>query len=150
MHKAAAAALFLLVSSCLNTPHYLLMDRSAYPVPAEEVDIFLPEDDIPEDCERIALLFASRNQHFSYEGLVNSLREDAGEFGANAIDIQLTSEAGTAMFIAPTGGTERNVDAIALYCPGETSTRRPTGVRPAVRGTGLAPPPDPGLRAAAP
>ena len=122
-----AAALVLLLSSCTNVPHYVLMDRSAHPVPATEVDVFLPDDEIPEDCERVALLFAKRNWHFTSESLRNSLREDAGDYGANAIHIRFTSEESMAVFSGPPvpfGGMERNVDAIALYCPGEMSERR--------------------------
>ena len=128
MKKIAAAALVLIVSSCVNVSNAVLMDRTAYPVPPMEVNIFLPDDDIPEDCERVALLFASGNQHFTDEGdLLNSLREEAGELGANAIDIQFMSEAGTVEVIAAAvldAPVERDADAIALYCPGGTGPFR--------------------------
>ena len=130
MNKTAAVAV-LFVSSCINVPHYVLMDRSAHPVPTEEVYIFLPDDEIPQDCERIALLFASRNRHFSYGGLRNSLREDAGDYGANAIHLRFTSEEDLAVLSPPPipyGGMERNVDAVALHCPRETSASRQAGV----------------------
>ena len=128
MRKIAAAAMVLLASACVNVSHSVLLDRSAYPVPLMEVDIFLPDDDIPGDCERVALLFASGNQHFTDEGdLLNSLREEAGELGANAIDIQFMSEAGTVEVIAAAvldAPVERDADGIALYCPGGTSPGR--------------------------
>ncbi len=128
MKKIAAAALVLIVSSCVNVSNTVLMDRTAYPVPPMEVNIFLPGDDISEDCERVALLFASGNQHFTDEGdLLNSLREEAGELGANAIDIQFMSEAGTVEVIAAAvldAPVERDADAIALYCPGGTGPFR--------------------------
>ena len=128
MRKVAAAALVLLVSACVSVSHSVLLDRSASPVPLMEVYIFLPDDDVPGDCERVALLFASGNQHFTDEGdLLNSLREEAGELGANAIDIQFMSEAGTVEIIAAAvldAPLERDADAIALYCPGGTSPGR--------------------------
>ena len=121
----------LFVSSCTSVPHYVLMDRSANPVPATEVDVFLPDDEIPEDCERVAVLFARRNWHFTYGSLRNSLREDAGDYGANAVHLRFTSEESMAVFSgtpAPFGGMERDVDAIALYCPRGTPERRQAGV----------------------
>lgn len=125
---ALAAPALILSSACVNVSQSVLLDRSAYPVAPLEVDIFLPDDDIPEDCERVALLFASGNQHFNDEGdLLNSLRERAGELGANAIDIQFMSEAGTVEVIAAAvldAPVDRDADAIALYCPGATSGRR--------------------------
>lgn len=130
MNKTAAVAV-LFVSSCVNVPHYVLMDRSAHPVPTEEVYIFQPEDEIPEDCERVALLFARRNWHFTDGGLRNSLREDAGDYGANAIHLRFTSEENLAVLSSPPipyRGMERNVDAVALHCPRETPARRQAGV----------------------
>ncbi|MCZ0935389.1 MAG: hypothetical protein OXP70_02530 [Acidobacteriota bacterium] len=124
--RKTAAAFVLFVSSCTNVPHYVLMDRSAHPVPATEVNVFLPDDEVPEDCERVALLFARRNWHFTYGSLRNSLREDAGDYGANAIHLRFTSEESMAVFSgtpAPFGGMERDVDAIALYCPRERAER---------------------------
>lgn len=126
--KKITLATLVLTSACVNVSHSILMDRSAYPVPPMEVGIFLPDDDIPEDCERVALLFASGNQHFNDEGdLLNSLREKAGELGANAIDLQFMSEAGTVEVIAAAvldAPVNRDADAVALYCPAGTSRRR--------------------------
>ena len=125
MNKVAVVV--LLVASCANLPHYVLQDRSAHPVPREEVYIFQPDDEIPEDCERVAFLFAKRNWHFTYGSLRNSLREDAGDYGANAIHFRFTSEENMAVFASPPvpfGGMARNVDAVALHCPRETSARR--------------------------
>ena len=124
MKRTAAVVLF--VSSCTSVPHYVVMDRSANPVPATEVHVFLPDDEIPEDCERVAFLFAKRNLHFTYGSLRNSLREDAGDYGANAIHLRFTSEESVAVFAstpAPFGGLERDVDAIALHCPRAASER---------------------------
>ena len=127
MKKIAMVAL-VLTTACVNVSHAILTDRSAYPVPEQEVDIFLPDDEIPEDCERVALLFASGNQHFTDEGdLIGGLREEAGKLGANAIDLQFMSEAGTVEVIAAAvldAPVDRDADAVALYCPGGTSTRR--------------------------
>ena len=127
MKKTAILAIAL-VTACVNVSHTVLVDRGAYPVAPIEVDIFLPDDDIPEDCERVALLFASGNQHFNDEGdLLNSLRERAGELGANAIDIQFMSEAGTVEVIAAAvldAPVDRDADAIALYCPVATGAAR--------------------------
>lgn len=62
----------------------------------------------------------------TYGSLRNSLREDAGDYGANAIHIRFTSEENMAVFAStpvPLGGMERDVDAIALYCPRGMSER---------------------------
>lgn len=75
------------------------------------------------------LAAAGDHSHADFGDLLERLREDAGEFGANGIAIQFTEEAGTGVFIAGirSDRRERNVDAIA---------RRmfvPCGTRPANR-----------------
>ena len=117
------APALILTAACVSVSQTVLLDRSAYPVSQMAVDIFLPDDDIPLDCERVALLVASGDKRYNNEGdLLNSLRKRAGELGANAIEIQFMSEAGTVAVIAATAqdvSLEHDADAIALYCPEE-------------------------------
>lgn len=93
MKKIVVAAL-VLSTACIGVKRAVLVDRSDHPVPLEEVTVFLPEDEIPEGCERIAVLAAAGDySHADFGDLLERLREEAGELGANAIHIRIMSEA---------------------------------------------------------
>ena len=53
MKKIAMAAL-VLTTACIGVKQAVLVDLSDSPVPPEEVTIFLPDDNVPGDCERMA------------------------------------------------------------------------------------------------
>ena len=106
----------LLLAGCVTASVTSLMDRSAYPVPELNVRIFLPGDDVPETCERVALIEA-KGGLMSNEGKVyKKFREEAGKRGANAVIVQAVEDAGvvTQVFL----GTEHTGEAIAVWCPG--------------------------------
>ena len=126
MKKIAVAAL-VLTTACIGVKQAVLVDRSANPVPPQEVTIFLPDDEIPEGCERIAVLAAAGDRrHADFGDLLERLREEAGELGANAIHIQIMSEAGNWAGFDPTEISDprdvqwarrgRDARAFALYC----------------------------------
>ncbi len=134
MKKITIAAL-VLTTACIGVKRAVMVELSSDPVPPEEVDIFLPDDDIPEDCERIALLAAAGDYGMADFGdLLQKLREAAGELGANAIDIEFMSEAGTWERMDPISAGEsqgvrwgwqrRDARAFALYCPSGTGPVR--------------------------
>ena len=92
--KRIAVAALVLTTACIGVKRAVLVDRSDHPVPLEEVTVFLPDDEIPEDCERMALLAAAGDMGHDFGDLLHELRKEAGELGANAIHIQIMSEAG--------------------------------------------------------
>ncbi len=100
----------MLDSSFMNDPFY-----------ADEVGVFLQGDTPPEECTRVALLHASGTNNASEGQIVDKLREEAGDLGANAIHIQSAEDAGgveralAAAFDTP---SDKDWAALALYCPG--------------------------------
>ena len=118
---AVLPGLTVLLATCVSVSKSVLMDRSAFPVPKEEVYVFVDADEIPESCERVAILHASGDQDLTDEGeMLDKLREEAGKLGANAVQLQSMEEAGTGERIADAlfeTGADRDADAIALWCP---------------------------------
>lgn len=116
-----ALALCVVLASCVSVSKSVLMDRSAYPVPQQDVSVFLAGDTIPESCERVALLHASGPEGFTDEGdMWDKLREEAGELGANFVQIFAIEEPGAAERIASEifdTESDRDADAVALWCP---------------------------------
>lgn len=117
----------LCLTSCVSVSKSVLIDRSAYPVAQQDVSVFLPTDDIPESCERVALLHASGPEDLTDEGdMWDKLREESGKLGANAVLIFAIEEPGAAERIASEifdTESDRDADAIALWCPEESNRR---------------------------
>lgn len=103
----------MLDSSYLDDPYF-----------EDEVGVFLQGDVPPEECSRVALLHASGTNNASDGQIVDKLREEAGQLGANAIHIQSAEDAGgveralAAAFDTP---SDKDWQALALYCPGVNS-----------------------------
>ena len=116
--------LTLFATGCVSVSKSVLLDRSMYPVPQQDVRVFLDGDSIPSTCERVALLHASGDEDFTDEGdMWDKLREESGKLGANAVLIHAIEEPGAAERIASgLFGTQsdRDANAIALWCPDET------------------------------
>ena len=116
-----AMALLALCAGCVTVTSTVLRDRTASPVPEREVYIYLADDEIPEDCERVAILHGSGSQDSTNEtDMLNELREEAGSLGANAVHMQSMEDSGTGERVVAAlfgGVTDRDADALALYCP---------------------------------
>lgn len=89
-------------------------------VPAQQVQVYFADDDIPEHT-RVAILNASGDSGFTDEGqMIDRLREEAGKLGANAIVLDELREPGTgervanALFSGVATG-QRRAAAIAIY-----------------------------------
>ena len=119
--RSGLLAVLVLLTACVTVNKTVLMDRSAWPVPASAVYVFLEDDQIPEDCERVALLDASGDQDATSQAqMLDKMREEAGKLGANAIQLRRMEDAGTGERIGAavfeTSAT-RDGNAIALWCP---------------------------------
>ena len=116
-----AVALLTLCTACVTVTSTVLRDRTASPVLEREVYIYLADDELPEDCERVAILHGSGTQDWTDEtDMLNKLREEAGKLGANAVHMQSMEDAGTGERVVAAlfgGVTDRDSDALALYCP---------------------------------
>lgn len=121
VHPAAALGLLLFTGACVTVNKTVLMDRSAFPVAPAQVYVFLPEDEIPADCERVALLDASGEQDTTTEAqMIDEMRKEAGKLGANAIQLRDIENAGTGERIVSAildTTADRSGRAVALWCP---------------------------------
>jgi hypothetical protein len=112
---------FILFTGCVTVSKSVLMDRSSMPVPEESVQVFLANDQIPESCERVAILHASGEEDWTDEGqMIDKLRSEAGKLGANALHLMTMEDPGTGeRLVAALFDTEadRDADALALWCP---------------------------------
>ena len=121
---ALAAALVL--GACVTVSKSVLMDRSAFPVPQQNVYVFLPSDSVAPSCERVALLNASGEENFTNESqMIDKMRDEAGKLGANAILLQSIEDPGGAeRFASAIFGTQADRDgaSIALWCPDRAPT----------------------------
>jgi hypothetical protein len=56
------------------------------PVPENEVQVFLEETEVPETCERIALIHTAGDvESTSKQQMISAARRRAGKVGANAV-----------------------------------------------------------------
>lgn len=118
----AAVLSALLVTGCVTVKKSVL-DRSwsSEPVATEDVYVFLrsERDVLPESCTRVALLYATAGGSVRGPRMIEKLREEAGQLGANAVYVQTMNEPGTvervagAVFDVP---VDSDSDALALRC----------------------------------
>ena len=110
-----------LLTGCVSVRASVLDDRSIAPILPASVYVFLDDDDVPESCERVALLYGSGNETWTDEtDMIDEMREVAGALGANAIQLQTMEDAGTGERIASAlllgAPADRDATAIALHC----------------------------------
>lgn len=81
------AAFALVLGACTSTRAVLLGDSGPYPAVHEhDVRIFLNEDDVDGEFERIALVTARSDASWADEGdLIRALRKRAARLGADAL-----------------------------------------------------------------
>jgi len=103
----------LALGACVTANATLLGPRRA-PVPEDQVHVFLPEDEVPASCERLAIIHARGDADVTTESqMIRAARRRAGKLGANAIQLRRTREPGTGTRIAS-----------AIGVPGITADRR--------------------------
>lgn len=115
----------LALGACVSAHATLLGPRqSRAPVHEDEVRVFLPEDEVPESCERIAIINTSGDVDMTNEGqMIRAAKRRAGQLGANAIQVRSTREPGTGRRIAsaviPGVTAERKGEMLAFDCSDE-------------------------------
>ena len=118
-------AAVVVLAGCVHVSKSVLdHSRSSNPVPAERVFVYAASagDDMPKECQRVAILHASGEEGLFVDrgDFLDRMREEAGELGANAIYVQDFEEPGTGERItAGIFGVPANTDveALAIWCP---------------------------------
>lgn len=112
----------LLVGCVSVSSSVLTRDFESRPVPPDQVYVFLAsaQDELPESCVRVAVLHGSGASDWTDRSdMLDGLREEAGELGANAIYVQTMEDPGTGERVVGAifgTGTDRDSDALALHC----------------------------------
>jgi hypothetical protein len=118
-----------LVSGCVSARATMLNPGRTYaPVPESEVRIYTSEAQLPEGCERVALIHAEGNaRNTNRPQLLNAARRRAGKVGANGLLIREVLEPSTSTAVASVVfGTpaDRRGEMIGVYCPVDGEERR--------------------------
>ena len=119
--RLAMLGLLLGLAACVTVSKSIL-DRSfmATPIPAEEVQVYLPGDEIPAHT-RVAILSAEGDVDLTNEGeMIDKLREEAGQLGANAVVLGEIESPGTGALVAKAilgTSANRKTQAIAIFVP---------------------------------
>jgi hypothetical protein len=121
MTKSWSVLGFLLLAGCVQTQATMLGPSTARsPVPEDQVQIFLSEEDVPEHCDEIALINAQGSANMTNESqMLRAGRKRAGQIGANAIAMQSVNEPSSGAKVAAAifgVGAERRGQMVALYC----------------------------------
>jgi hypothetical protein len=84
--QLALFALSLALSGCVSAQATMLGGTRYAPVPENEVHVFLEETEVPETCERIALIHTAGDvESTSKQQMISAARRRAGKVGANAV-----------------------------------------------------------------
>ena len=74
----------------------VLTDRAASPGLPYRVVGYLADDEVPESCQRVAILHGPGSRGWTNEtDMLNKPREKAGSPGANAVHLRTMEDAGT-------------------------------------------------------
>ncbi|HEU4556604.1 MAG TPA: hypothetical protein VFS20_02100 [Longimicrobium sp.] len=112
----------LALGACVSAHATLLGPRQGRaPVHEDEVRVFLAEDEVPESCQRVAIINASGDVDMTNEAqMIRAAKRRAGKLGANAIQLLSTREPGTgrriAAVILPGISTDRKGEMLAFHC----------------------------------
>jgi hypothetical protein len=117
------------LSGCVQTRSTMLASRTYPPLTPEEVTIYLTEDDIPGDFERIAILNSKGSTNMTNEQqLMRSVRQEAARIGANGVLYARPTEpsAGVQVAAAIFGvGTNRRSEMVAIFVHTEAPAAAP-------------------------
>ena len=110
-------ALFF-VNGCVNTNATLLSNQRHPAVHPDDVVIYISEDDIPGDYDKVALIYAKASANWTTESkMLKALRKQAAALGANGIlysSIQEPSSEAKVAAVVVGADTERRAEMIAI------------------------------------
>lgn len=127
----AAALAALILSGCITTDVAVMSSKKYEPVAAENVRVFLYQEDVPEECEEVAMIDAQGNTNSTNQAqMIRAAKREAGKVGGNAVVVDQVKEpsAGAQVAAAVFGfGTSRKGRMVALRCPEEAPAAAPSG-----------------------
>jgi hypothetical protein len=89
------------LGACVSAQTTMLTPGRYAPVPAPEVHVYLSEEELPDGCERIALIHAAGNVNWTNEQqMISAATKRAGRAGANALVIRSMRDPGLATVVA--------------------------------------------------
>lgn len=105
--------------SCVSTSATMLSSKTFPPLTPEEVTIYLSEDDIPGEYERIAIINARGDSGMTNERqLYEAVRKRAAKIGANGVLHAVIEEPGSGAKVAAAvfgTSTSRKAEMIAIF-----------------------------------
>ena len=111
--------LSMMLTGCVQTSATMLSSKEFPPLTPEEVTIYLSEEDIPADYEKVAILNATGSTAYTNEQqMYEAMKKRAAKVGANGILHQQIKEPSQGAKIAGAlfgTGTNRKAEMIAIY-----------------------------------
>lgn len=122
--------LIALTTGCVSAQATMLVPGPGHaPVPPEQVQVYLAEDELPDGCQRIALIHAAGDASWTSETrMIAAARKRAGRRGANAVVVRSIRDPSTgtrvaaAVFGIP---AERKGQVFGYRCPALASGSGP-------------------------
>jgi hypothetical protein len=115
----------VLLTGCVSAQATMLGSHRYAPVPSSEVHVYLSAAEVPEACERIALIHTQGDAETTNERqMIAAARRRAGKVGANAVQLENVRDpsTGTRIAAAVIGiSAERKGEMLALRCDTEAA-----------------------------
>jgi hypothetical protein len=94
--------LIALTTGCVRAQATMLVPGIGHPpVPPEQVEVYLGEDELPEGCQRITLIHAAGDANLTNETrMIAAARKRAGRSGANAVVVRSIRDPSTGTRVA--------------------------------------------------
>ncbi len=118
-HTITVLAAAVLLTGCISTSVTKLSTRSYTPLTPEDVTIYLYEEDIPGDYEKVALITARGDYAMTDEAkMFKKVRQKAAKLGANGVLVETvrepSTEAKVANFLFSTTANRKG-EMLAIY-----------------------------------
>lgn len=114
---AAVFAVFL--TGCVTANTTKLSANDYPPLDPNEVTIYLSEDDVPGDYEKVGIINLSGNYQFTnQEKMYEKARKEAAKIGANGVVVEEIREPGTGAKVASAlvgVGGDRTGEMLAIF-----------------------------------
>ena len=120
-HIGLIAVAAILLSGCITTSVTPLSGKTYPPIHEDAVTIYLSEEDIPGDYEKVAIIYAKGDYASTDEAMMfKSVRKKAAKLGANGVLLQGVTEPSTGAKVAQAflgTGANRRGELVAIFVP---------------------------------